>query len=111
VIFRAESLRDAISVFGAMFGGDLVLNYRWYEKLTFLHEKVQFGAWLQHVSATYHSLWYLLFAFVIVLSFYNSQKLTNMMKPNIKFLLAGTLMFTIAILQMHRVSEFLYFNF
>jgi len=111
VVFRADSLKDAVSVFRAMFSGDLVLDYRWYEKFTFLHGKVEFGAWLQHVSATYHSLWYLLFAFVGVLVFYNSQKITNIMKPNMKFLVAGTLVFTVAVLQMHRVSEFLYFNF
>jgi hypothetical protein len=111
VIFRAENLETAFNVFRAMFGGELVLNYRWYEKLNFLHKKVEFGAWLQHVGATYHVLWYIIFAFLLILVFNNSKKLTTNMKPNIKYLLAGALMFNVAVLQMHRVSEFLYFNF
>ena len=111
VVFRAETLLDASNVLKAMFGGDVVLSYRWYENLAFLHDKVIFGAWLQHINATWHMLMYLVVAFVIVLGFKNSQTITYNLKPTKFYLVSGMGMFVYAVLSMHKVSEFLYFNF
>lgn len=111
VIFRAPTMHDAYNVLHSMFFGNIVLNFQWFDKLHFLEPYVSFGAWLQHVNANYHVFVYLLLALLIVLVAPNSTQIVKKMQYNIKYLIFGTLIFVIAVLDMNKVSEFLYFNF
>ena len=111
VIFRAESMQDAFNVFRGMFAGELVLNHKWYDKLVLLQEKVEFGAWMQNVSADGTPFIYIMFALIAVILFKNTITLANNMKPNVICLSIIILIFVISVLKMQEVSEFLYYNF
>jgi len=108
VFFRAKEFEDAIKVLKAMFAGDLVLNYHWQEKLNFLN--VNFGPWLQNIYANNDIFTWLVVAFIIIFS-KNTSYYMNNFKPsylNISFIV---LISIYALLDMNKVSEFLYFNF
>ena len=111
IIFRADTLRDAWNVMKAMFTGDLVLSYKWQEYLSWLDGKVNFGVWLLHINSSWHILLYVVGAFIITIKFKNSQNITSDFQPNLLYLTYGLVLFTSAILSIHKVSEFLYFNF
>ena len=108
VFFRAKEFDDAIKVLHSMFFGDLILNYHWQEKLNFLN--VKFGPWLQNIFANDDIFAWLGAAFLIIF-LKNTAYYMKEFKPsslNITF----TIIITIyALLDMNKVSEFLYFNF
>jgi len=111
VIFRAESMGDAWNVMKAMFGGELVLNHQWYDKLEFLQDRVEFGAWMQNVASNEMPFIFAIIALVIVVFFKNTTYMMENLKPNFAYLSLGILMFVISVLKMQEVSEFLYYNF
>ncbi len=111
VFFRAREFDDAIKVLTGMFTGDIVMNYRWYDQLGFLHDKMAFGAWLQAINGDKYTLWAILAVFILTLISKNSMQHATAMKYNRSYLLVGSLLLTFSLLKMHQVSEFLYFNF
>jgi len=111
IIFRADSMQDAFNVMKAMFSGELVLNHKWYDKVAFLQDKVEFGAWMQNVASDEMPFVYAIFAFIVVLFFKNTSYMLKNLKPNIAYLSLGILRFIISVLKMQEVSEFLYYNF
>lgn len=111
IFFRAREWSDAVKVLKGMFGGDLVLNYRWYDHLPLLHDNVKFGAWMQGVNGDKYTLASILAALILLLLIKNSMQCAKTLQINRFYLFAGTFMLTFALLKMHEVSEFLYFNF
>ena len=111
VFFRAEEWSDAIKVLKGMLGGDLVLNYRWFDKLEFLHGKVEFGAWMQAINGDKYTLLAIFMVLILCLTGRNSMQFKDALRLNKAYLFSGSLMLTFALLKMHEVSEFLYFNF
>nr|WP_246880059.1 MBOAT family O-acyltransferase [Bacillus suaedae] len=93
VFFRATTWEDAINVLEAMFA---VNNFTvgTFESLE-----------------TILSLTAIVIAMTLVLFFKNSIQLKENFKPNIRTLLFSAAIFTYAVLQLNKVSEFLYFNF
>jgi len=111
VFFRAQEWNDALKVLQGMFFGDLVLDHHWYEQLTFLHDKVHFGAWMQHINGDKYTWIAILAALIITTAFKTSNQWLLQVKYTKLYLAAGTIMLTFALLKMHEVTEFLYFNF
>jgi len=109
VFFRAKEWDDALKVLKGMFGlsGGLTLNSRLERKVGFLREYgVKFGEWNPNIQidSTNTLLYYLIAGFAVTLLFKNSaQKLQG-------FKLA-VLCFTLGVLNLHKMSQFLYFNF
>ena len=94
-----------------MAGGKFVLNYRWFEQLPFLHNKVEFGAWLQAINGDKYTLFSILAVLLLTLIGKNSMQYRTAVSFNKLYLFVGTIMLTFSLLKMHEVSEFLYFNF
>ena len=111
VFFRAREWGDAVKVLNGMFFGELVLHYRWFDQLSYLHGKVKFGAWLQAINADKYALISLLAALLLCLLGKNSTQIQSAVKYNSVTLAMGVFMLTFSLLKMHEVSEFLYFNF
>ena len=113
VFFRAKEWDDAHKVLSAMFHLDnIVLSEAWSHSLAFLSTYgIHFGAFLQHVNGGKHTLAWILFAFILTLTFKNSMQQLKDFNINIKTLLLAVILFTSSILSLSKVSEFLYFNF
>ena len=116
VFFRAKEWDDALKVLKGMFGlgGGLALNSRLEKKVGFLREYgVKFGEWNPNIQidSTNTLLYYLIAGFAVTLLFKNSaQKLQGFRLGRLNLTLA-VLCFTLGVLNLHKMSQFLYFNF
>ena len=116
VFFRAKEWDDALKVLKGMFGlsGGLALNSRLEKKVGFLREySVKFGEWNPNIQidSTNTLLYYLISGFAVSLLFKNSvQKLQGFKLGGLNLILA-VLCFTLGALNLHKMSQFLYFNF
>ena len=114
IFFRAKEWDDAIKVLSSMFSLDnIVLPNLLTSKFIFLDNLgVQSGAIYGNIlgDTISTSVW-LLMGFVTVLLFNNSIKFLNNFKFNFQTLLFSTILISMALLSMNKVSEFLYFNF
>jgi len=114
IFFRAKEWDDAIKVLSSMFSLDnIVLPNLLTSKFIFLDNLgVQSGAIYGNIlgDTISTSVW-LLMGFVTVLLFNNSIKLLDNFKFNFQTLLFSTILISMALLSMNKVSEFLYFNF
>jgi D-alanyl-lipoteichoic acid acyltransferase DltB (MBOAT superfamily) len=109
VFFRAKEWDDALKVLDGMFLAPLVLDYHWQESLSFL--PLSFGVWLQNIYAENEIILWMGIVSVIVAFLPNTSELSKRFKPSVWTLLWASLLVTYAILDMNKVSEFLYFNF
>ena len=109
VFFRAKEWDDALKVLKGMFAGPVVLNHAWQVPLAWTG--LPFGAWLQHIYADEQIFAWLLFAMLTAFLLPNSHYWRQTFRPNALFLGWGILMATYALLDLNKVSEFLYFNF
>ena len=95
-------------------GGGLALNSRLEKKVGFLREYgVKFGEWNPNIQidSTNTLLYYLIAGYAVTLLFKNSaQKLQGFKLGGLNFTLA-VLCFTLGVLNLHKMSQFLYFNF
>ena len=116
MFFRAKEWDDALKVLKGMFGlsGGLALNSRLEKKVGFLREySVKFGEWNPNIQidSTNTLLYYLISGFAVSLLFKNSvQKLQGFKLGGLNLILA-VLCFTLGVLNLHKMSQFLYFNF
>ncbi len=112
VIFRAKEFDDALKVYSGMFFGDIVLFERLFAPLGFLREYgIHFGPVLYAVWGDNWTFVWLLAAFTIVLSAKNSMQLREDFHLNFRTLFFSAALFSVSILFLGRVSEFLYFDF
>ncbi|MCJ8327799.1 MAG: MBOAT family protein, partial [Campylobacterales bacterium] len=112
VFFRAKEWDDAIYILKSMIGlNGIELSSKYSEKLSFLSEYgVTFGVWLENINGNKSGTW-LLISLIIVLFTKNSMELKNIFKANILFFIISVCLFFYAVSSMHKLSEFLYFNF
>lgn len=116
VFFRAKEWDDALKVLKGMFGlgGGLTLNSRLEKKVGFLRGYgVKFDEWNPNIQidSTNTLLYYLIAGFAVSLLFKNSaQKLQGFKLGGLNLTLA-VLCFTLGVLNLHKMSQFLYFNF
>jgi hypothetical protein len=115
IFFRANQWDDAIKVLKGMVGANgVVLYYKWELKMGFLkYFNVTFGYWLENINAKNNVIGWIIFAFIIILLTRNSIYYLNQYK--IKFdktkLIFSIILFVYSILNLNKISEFLYFNF
>jgi len=110
VFFRAKEFGDAIKILGAMVGGELVLPEKYEEKLNFL-TNVSFREVYFHLESKGELTIWLICAFIVTLAMKNSSYYTTNFKATKLFGFLFLVFFVSAILNLTKVSEFLYFNF
>ncbi|QMV44068.1 MBOAT family O-acyltransferase [Cohnella cholangitidis] len=112
VFFRATSMEDAFKVLRGMAGlNGIVVPTKLVEALPSLAQLnfLEFGGTpLNDVSSAFK---YIFIGFVLVLGFKNSGQLMEKFKPTWYLLLYTVILFIYSLLNMTKVSEFLYFNF
>ncbi len=113
VFFRAKEWDDAIKVLSSMFSFDyIVLPAGLASKLSFFKEyNIEFGYWLDNIQGSIWTTIWLITVFVIIIYSKNSIEQLHSLKINYRSALFMALLFSIGILSLSKVSEFLYFNF
>jgi len=113
VFFRAKEWGDAIKVLSGMLGmNGVVLPGSLQGALHFLRaEHVNFGEWLFAIRGGFDTVAWLMAAFIVILMFKNSNEKTAVFELNVKSALFAAFLFSVSVLSLNKVSEFLYFNF
>jgi len=116
VFFRAKEWDDALKVLKGMLGlgGGLTLNSRLEKKLGFLSEYgIKFDIWNpnMHVANAGTMLGYMTISFLLVLVCKNSIEKLLILQTNKKNLIFTAVCFVLGVLNMNKISQFLYFNF
>ena len=112
VFFRAKDWDDALKVLQGMFGlSGIVLPNFLLAKLGFLKSLgVGFGGFLEKVGDK-STLLFILFGFILILTFKNSIEILKQLKFEIKTAIFCSIIFVYSIFSLSNISEFLYFNF
>ena len=112
VFFRAKEWDDAVKVLGSMFSlENVVLPIQLKNKLGFLKDyNILFGEMFPAQGTIYVAIWILLFLLIVVI-FTNSMQYRIKFKRNLSYMLITAILYSVALLDMNKVSEFLYFNF
>lgn len=100
IFFRAKDFEEALNILKAMFT---------YKELTLKSHRI--GDILSNIGADDKLISLFVVAFFLSLFFKNSIELMKDFRPNKKYLLVISIIFIVSILEMHKVAEFLYFNF
>jgi D-alanyl-lipoteichoic acid acyltransferase DltB (MBOAT superfamily) len=112
VFFRARDFDDALKVINGMFFGELIFSDKLQSMLSFLGEDVvHFGERFINIQGDSDTMIWILVGFVIILFLKNSSYYIRVFKFEYKYLILSILLFVGAVLSLHKVSEFLYFNF
>jgi len=98
VFFRAKEWDDAIKVLHGMFLGEWVFS-------------TSASTILRNISGDRWTVLWLFFIFLIIVFAKSSMQLLNNGKITKRKMVFSAILFTIGILSMNKVSEFLYFNF
>jgi alginate O-acetyltransferase complex protein AlgI len=81
-------------------------------RLSFLTDLgVNFGGFVENIGGGFYAPIWIFSGFVLVLMFKNSIQKINKLQLNYKMASLAGLAFTIGVLSLNKVSEFLYFNF
>ena len=112
VFFRASDYVTAKKILISMFSGDVVLDYHWKESASQLGVKnITFGPWLQNIYAENKVFLYIVVSLLVVTMFKNSNELVEDVRYSKWTALVVSVIFVAAVLNMSKISEFLYFNF
>jgi alginate O-acetyltransferase complex protein AlgI len=112
VFFRAKEWNDAIKVLDSMFSLDnIVLRPVLESRLSFLTEYgIEFGVMFGVQGTSYVAVWVVFTLFLVVFT-KNSIQLMNNLKQNTFYALITAFLIVVALYDMNKISEFLYFNF
>ena len=81
-------------------------------RLSFLTEfGIYFGGFVENIGGSFYTPIWIFSGFVLVLMFKNSIQKINKFQLSYKTASLAGLAFTIGVLSLNKVSEFLYFNF
>lgn len=112
VIFRAESMNDALNIFSNMFCGDLVLSSKYFAFLvSYQNELFTLGEPLIHIHGKAKTLLFIVLAFFIIFKLRNTSNILMQFKTTRLNLILALTLFISSVLLLSQVSEFLYFNF
>ena len=113
VFFRASEWNDAVNIIRSMLGlNGMVLPNIFFEKLSFLSTYgVDFGGFLEHIHGSLFTFFWLFLTLFLVLFCKNSMEKMANFRLNYQTVLFTAGLLVYAIYSMHKVSEFLYFNF
>lgn len=113
IFFRAKEWEDALKVLKGMMGlSGIVMSEKLSAKLPFLaHYGVTFGEYFVNIEMTSKDLRFLAAVLFVTLVFKNTHQRAGEFKPNRLTLVFTAAVFVYSILNLEKVSEFLYFNF
>jgi len=112
VFFRAKEWDDAIKVLKGMFFGEFMLPDKYVTQLSFLNEfGVTFGRVFEQINGKDKTVYFLVGGFIFINWFKNSSFFTSNFKPTKYYMLLFITTSLYAVLNIHKLSEFLYFNF
>ncbi len=113
VFFRSDSLSTAMEFLKGMFGFNRIIlpeSLKVLEKICLNCTYKNLGSEiLNNIHADYGL--YLLYAIVIAFYGKNSRELSESFKPNFYYLLFTVVLFVVSIVNLLKISKFLYFNF
>lgn len=111
VFFRAEDWTTAMNVIYSMFYGDIILSSKLEHKWYSLSEYgIEFGQFFSHIGGHSTTLYAIFFSFIII-AMKNSIEISKNFNFNWKGLVITYVLLMSSLLNMHKHSEFLYFNF
>lgn len=112
VFFRAKEWEDATRVLHAMFSLEhIVLPLGLQDRLDFLSDyDVDFASMFEVQGTSFVAIWIFVFTLVILFS-KNSMQLSEKFRATTFYAFVSALLFIIAVFNMNKISEFLYFNF
>ena len=113
VFFRANDFDSAIKILKSMFSGDIVLPLNLKEKLMFLMDYgIAFRPWMENIQKDAEEITvFIIFAFYFIIFSYNSMEIKNQFKMEAKTAFCAALLFSVSILGLNKISEFIYFGF
>jgi D-alanyl-lipoteichoic acid acyltransferase DltB (MBOAT superfamily) len=112
VFFRAKSWESATKVMEGMAGMNGVMLHKSLKKFHFLQGLgVKFGLWLDGINGTDRTYVMVIIALIITVSSINSMQIVDRIKPSWRWMACMLIISFWSLLDMSKVSEFLYFQF
>jgi len=113
VFFRAKGLEDAVSIIGAMFGRNgIVLPEKLQGMTWFPHlMDVRYGKVLANIAESKNAGLFIIACMAAAVFFRNSNRLISGIRPDWRTALLLAVMSVYTMLNLNRVSQFIYFNF
>ncbi len=114
VFFRAKEWNDAIKVLNGMVGSSGIVFTQKHEKyLSFLnsYDWVTFGQITQHIGDGSEVLNWIIITFILILFTKNTIQLVEYYNRRKLFIVYVAVLASMALLNMNKITEFLYFNF
>jgi hypothetical protein len=113
IFFRAKEFGDALKVLKGMFGfSGITLSEKYF---SFLHPAkesiISLGEVFEHLHAKPNIFVFNITALILVLMFKNSNEIKDNLKFDYKHMLFFVAISLYSLLNINKVSEFLYFNF
>ncbi|GIX40879.1 MAG: peptidoglycan O-acetyltransferase [Leptospiraceae bacterium] len=112
VFFRSDSLKTAFEFLKGMFGFNQIILPESFKFLN-LDNSIEYLNLGSKILNTIHADYglYFLFAFIIAFLGKNSRELTEYFKPNIFYFIFTVFLFVTSVVNLLKISKFLYFNF
>jgi alginate O-acetyltransferase complex protein AlgI len=112
VFFRAKSWESAMKVLEGMAGMNGVMLHKSLKKFHFLQGLgVKFGLWLDGINGTDRTYIMVIIALLITVRSINSMQIVDRCKPSWRWMACILIISFWSLLDMSKVSEFLYFQF
>ena len=112
VFFRARSLEGAGQILGGMAGMNGIMLHRSLGKFTWLQDMgITFGKWLDAIKGNDETWVMAIVALIIVAFLKNSMEIVSRVRPSWGWLVLLLVVSFWSLLDMSKVSEFLYFQF
>ena len=112
VFFRAKSLEGAGQILGGMAGMNGIMLHRSLGKFTWLQDMgITFGKWLDAIKGNDETWVMAIVALIIVAFLKNSMEIISRVRPSWGWLVLLLVVSFWSLLDMSKVSEFLYFQF
>lgn len=112
VFFRARSLEGAGQILGGMAGMNGIMLHRSLGKFTWLQDMgITFGKWLDAIKGNDETWVMAIVALIIVAFLKNSMEIISRVRPSWGWLVLLLVVSFWSLLDMSKVSEFLYFQF
>jgi len=112
VFFRAKSWESAIKVLEGMAGMNGVMLHKSLRKIEFLQGLgIKFGRWLDGINGTDRTYIMVIIALLITVRSINSMQIVERCKPSYLWMSCMLIISFWSLLDMSKVSEFLYFQF
>jgi alginate O-acetyltransferase complex protein AlgI len=113
IFFRAEDWEDAVKVLGSMFSLDnIIVKKKFSDQLSYLSEyNIKFGEVMKMTHDGSDIINWLIFSIILIFFCKNSIERIAKFKINFKTVSLAGISFTLGVLSLNKVSEFIYFNF